>query len=212
MYNYIKNPEEIYQESFRIIDSEIDFSSSTDQYKKLVTRIIHACGDTSILKDLIVSKHAILSGINAINNQSDILVDSKMVQAGVIVKNLSNNKIRCFIKNKKVERIAKEKNITRSAASVDLWKKYISNSIVIIGNAPTALFRTLEFLNQSEVRPKLIIGMPLGFVGAEESKEELINNKFGIEHITIRGRRGGSAMACAAINSIALMNCDEEKN
>ena len=211
MNSYIKDPDEIYKKSFEIIFSEVNLDGLDDLEKKLVTRIIHSCGDTSIIDDIVISKNAINAGLKAIESDCKVLVDSKMVQAGVIKKNIPTNKVECFLDNKNASKIVKEYKTTRSAAAIDLWEEYLTSSILIIGNAPTALFRLIELIKENNFKPSLIIATPLGFVGAIESKEELINlhNSTGLNIITLRGRRGGSAMACAAINAIGLMNKNE---
>ena len=165
----------------------------------------------SLIDDIVISKNAINAGLKAIESDCKVLVDSKMVQAGVIKKNIPTNKVECFLDNKNASKIVQEYKTTRSAAAIDLWKEYLTSSILIIGNAPTALFRLIELIKENNFKPSLIIATPLGFVGAIESKEELINlhNSTGLNIITLRGRRGGSAMACAAINAIGLMNKNE---
>ena len=207
MRQYIREPTEIYKKSFDTISSEVDLTGYNDQEKKIVTRIIHACGDVSIAEDIFISENAIKSGISALKLGEKIFVDSKMVAAGIIEKNLKMSRIYCHIGDDDVVDIAKKLNTTRSAAAVEHWKDGMPNSILVIGNAPTALFRVLEIINENNIQPRLVIGMPLGFVGAVESKEELINfyQSTGLNIITIRGRRGGSAMASAAINAISLL-------
>ena len=207
MRQYIREPTEIYKKSFDTISSEVDLTGYNDQEKKIVTRIIHACGDVSIAEDIFISENAIKSGISALKLGEKIFVDSKMVAAGIIEKNLKMSRIYCHIGDDDVADIAKKLNTTRSAAAVEHWKDGMPNSILVIGNAPTALFRVLEIINENNIQPRLVIGMPLGFVGAVESKEELVNfyQSTGLNIITIRGRRGGSAMASAAINAISLL-------
>ena len=207
MRQYIREPTEIYKKSFDTISSEVDLTGYNDQEKKIVTRIIHACGDVSIAEDIFISENAIKSGISALKLGEKIFVDSKMVAAGIIEKNLKMSRIYCHIGDDDVVDIAKKLHTTRSAAAVEHWKDGMPNSILVIGNAPTALFRVLEIINENNIQPRLVIGMPLGFVGAVESKEELVNfyQSTGLNIITIRGRRGGSAMASAAINAISLL-------
>ena len=179
--------------------------------KKIVTRIIHSCGDVSIAEDIFISENAIESGICAMKLGEKIYVDSKLVAAGIIEKNIKLSRIYCHIGDEDVVGIAKKLNTTRSAAAVEHWKEGMSNSILVVGNAPTALFRVLEIINEYNIKPSLVIGMPLGFVGAVEAKEELINfyQSTGLNIITIRGRRGGSAMASATINAISLLIDDK---
>ena len=202
MQQYIREPTEIYKKSFDTISSEVDLTGYNDQEKKIVTRIIHSCGDVSIAEDIFISENAIECGISAMKSGEKIYVDSKMVAAGIIKRNIGDED---------VVGIAKKLNTTRSAAAVEHWKEGMSNSILVVGNAPTALFRVLEIINEYNIKPSLVIGMPLGFVGAVEAKEELINfyQSTGLNIITIRGRRGGSAMASATINAISLLIDDK---
>ena len=211
MQQYIREPTEIYKKSFDTISSEVDLTGYNDQEKKIVTRIIHSCGDVSIVEDIFISENAIESGICAMKLGEKIYVDSKMVAAGIIKRNIKLSRIFCHIGDEDVVGIAKKLNTTRSAAAVEHWKEGMSNSILVVGNAPTALFRVLEIINEYNIKPSLVIGMPLGFVGAVEAKEELINfyQSTGLNIITIRGRRGGSAMASATINAISLLIDDK---
>tara|TARA_Y100001970_G_C14086334_1_gene777527 strand:- start:127 stop:762 length:636 start_codon:yes stop_codon:yes gene_type:complete len=211
MHKYIREPAEIYKKSFDTISSEADLNRFNEKEKKIVTRIIHSCGDISVTEDIFISENAIKSGIDALKLGEKIYVDSKMVAAGIIEKNFKLSRVYCYIGEDDVVDIAKKINTTRSAAAVEYWKEGMSNSILVIGNAPTALFRVLEIINENDIRPRLVIGMPLGFVGAIEAKEELINShqSLGLDIITICGRRGGSAMACATINAISLLIDDK---
>ena len=211
MQQYIREPTEIYKKSFDTISSEVDLTGYNDQEKKIVTRIIHSCGDVSITEDIFISENAIESGIDAMKLGEKIYVDSKMVAAGIIKRNIKLSRIFCHIGDEDVVGMAKKLNTTRSAAAVEHWKEGMSNSILVVGNAPTALFRVLEIINEYNIKPSLVIGMPLGFVGAVEAKEELINfyQSTGLNIITIRGRRGGSAMASATINAISLLIDDK---
>ena len=211
MQQYIREPTEIYKKSFDTISSEVDLTGYNDQEKKIVTRIIHSCGDVSITEDIFISENAIENGISAMKSGEKIYVDSKMVAAGIIKRNIKLSRIFCHIGDEDVVGIAKKLNTTRSAAAVEHWKEGMSNSILVVGNAPTALFRVLEIINEYNIKPSLVIGMPLGFVGAVEAKEELINfyQSTGLNILTIRGRRGGSAMASATINAISLLIDDK---
>ena len=211
MQQYIREPTEIYKKSFDTISSEVDLTGYNDQEKKIVTRIIHSCGDVSITEDIFISENAIESGIGAMKLGEKIYVDSKMVAAGIIKRNIKLSRIFCHIGDEDVVGIAKKLNTTRSAAAVEHWTEGMSISILVVGNAPTALFRVLEIINEYNIKPSLVIGMPLGFVGAVEAKEELINfyQSTGLNIITIRGRRGGSAMASATINAISLLIDDK---
>ena len=204
MYSYIKNPQQIYKKSFEIIRKESNLSQLSGLIEKVVVRCIHTTGDPHIVELFKYSPHAAEIAHEALCQKAPVLTDAKMVAAGVTQKRLpSNNKIMCFLNNEKVPELAEKIQNTRSAAAVELWRPFIKDSVVAIGNAPTALFYLLEKLEQGWPKPKIIIGMPVGFVGAAESKNALINNKLNVPYITLIGRRGGSALAVASVNAIA---------
>lgn len=204
MFNYIKDGQEIYKRSFATIRAEAALDDIPADMEKLVVRVIHACGMVDIVKDIAFSDGAGSIGKMALAKGCSILCDSKMVAEGITKKRLpKNNKVICTLENQSVPEHAKNIHNTRSAAAVDLWEPYIKNSIVVIGNAPTALFHLLNLIEQGFEKPNLIIGFPVGFVGAKESKQALASNNFSIPYIVINGRRGGSAMAAAAINALA---------
>lgn len=204
MLDYIKDGQEIYNRSFATIRSEADLSTVPADLEKVVVRVIHACGMIDIVKDIAFSDHAGTIGRTALDGGAAILCDAKMVAEGVTRKRLpANNRVICTLDDETVPAHAKEIHNTRSAAAVELWKPYLSNAVVVIGNAPTALFHLLNLIEQGFDKPKLIIGCPVGFVGAKESKIALSTNKFSIPYIVVHGRRGGSAMAAAAINALA---------
>ncbi len=205
MRTYNKNPAKIYDESFSIIESEVNLGDIKESNQSILIRMIHACGDVTIKEDFLCSDNALDKGIGAINNGANILTDTNMVSSAIIRKFIpENNQVLCFLRDARVIPISKRSETTLSAAAVDLWLDSLQDAIVVIGNAPTALFRLLELIEIKDIRPALIIGIPVGFVGARESKEELIQNKKNIDYITLRGRRGGSAIAAAAFNAIAL--------
>jgi len=205
MRTYNKNPAKIYDESFGIIESEINLGDVKKSNQSILIRMIHACGDVTIKEDFLCSDNARDKGIGAINNGANILTDTNMVSSAIIRKFIQEkNEVLCFLRDARVIPISKSNETTLSAAAVDLWLDSLQDAVVVIGNAPTALFRLLELIEIKDIRPALIIGIPVGFVGARESKEELIQNKKNIDYITLRGRRGGSAIAAAAFNAIAL--------
>lgn len=204
MFDYIKNGQEIYNRSFATIRSEAKLDNIPADLEKLVVRVIHACGMVDIVEDIAFSEGAGVIGRNALKNGCSILCDAKMVAEGITRKRLpANNQVICTLDDQTVPEHAKEIHNTRSAAAVDLWKPYIKTSIVVIGNAPTALFHLLDLIEQGLEKPILVIGFPVGFVGAKESKIALASNKFSIPYIVVHGRHGGSAMAAAAINALA---------
>lgn len=204
MHDYIRDGQEIYRKSFATIRAEAKLDRVPPDLEKLVVRVIHASGMVDIVDDIAFSTNAGTIGRDAIKKGCPILCDAKMVAEGVTRKRLPvDNKVICTLAEKNVPQLAKEIGNTRSAAAVELWKPYIKGSVVAIGNAPTALFHLLDLIEQGFEKPSLIIGFPVGFVGAKESKLALSENTLGIPYIVVHGRRGGSAMAAAAINALA---------
>lgn len=204
MHDYIRDGQEIYRKSFATIRAEAKLDRVSPDLEKLVVRVIHASGMVDIVDDIAFSTNAGTIGRDAIKKGCPILCDAKMVAEGVTRKRLPvDNQVICTLAEKNVPQLAKEIGNTRSAAAVELWKPYIKGSVVAIGNAPTALFHLLDLIEQGFEKPSLIIGFPVGFVGAKESKLALSENTLGIPYIVVHGRRGGSAMAAAAINALA---------
>jgi precorrin-8X/cobalt-precorrin-8 methylmutase len=204
MVDYIRSPQEIYRKSFSIIRAEAKLDNLSPDLAYIAVRLIHACGMIDIVEDLAASPDAVQAGRTALNSGALILCDTQMVTNGIIRDRLTaNNPVTCTLNNPEVPEIARHANNTRSAAALELWKPHILNSVVAIGNAPTALFRLLELLDEGIPKPALILGFPVGFVGAAESKAELAANSRGVPFITLRGRRGGSAIAAAAVNALA---------
>ena len=204
---YIKNGEEIYRKSFAIIRAETNWENLPDDLAHVAVRLIHSCGMTDITKDLEASPDAVKIGRNALAGGAAILCDSQMVANGITKARLPNdNPIICTLNYPEVTELARQINNTRSAAALELWRPHLAGAVVAIGNAPTALFRLLELLDQNVDKPALILGFPVGFVGAAESKIELATNSRGVPFITLHGRRGGSAIAAAAVNALAKEN------
>lgn len=204
---YIKNGEEIYRKSFAIIRAETNWENLPDDLAHVAVRLIHSCGMTDITKDLEASPDAVKIGRNALAGGAAILCDSQMVANGITKARLpKNNPIICTLNHPEVTELARQINNTRSAAALELWRPHLAGAVVAIGNAPTALFRLLELLDQNVDKPALILGFPVGFVGAAESKIELAINSRGVPFITLHGRRGGSAIAAAAVNALAKEN------
>lgn len=203
--SYIKNPDAIYQASFQTIRDEVDFSTLPKGLEAVATRLIHACGMTDILDDLVYSDDVAAAATKALTAGKPILADCEMVKSGIIQRFLpANNEIICTLNNDNVPELAKILSTTRSAAAVDLWQPHLQDAIIVIGNAPTALFRLLEKLEEGAPRPAAILGFPVGFVGAAESKAALAANDNGIPFIALKGRRGGSAMAAGALNALMV--------
>ena len=202
--DYIRDPAEIYRQSFETVRSEADFSQLPLSMHEVATRIIHACGMVDSVEYLRASPNAVETGTAALRAGCAIFTDVEMVRAGIIEKFLpASNEIICTLNDNRTAEHAAEIGNTRSAAAVDFWGDQLAGAIVVIGNAPTALFHLLERLDEGAAKPALILGFPVGFVGATESKAELASNSRGCAFITLTGRRGGSPIASAALNALA---------
>ena len=205
MIDYIRDPNEIYRHSFAIIRSEANLAMLPPDLEAVAVRLIHACGMTDIVTDLAYSPTAAQTGRTALRNGAPILCDSRMVAEGSTRRRLpANNSVICTLNDPEVPAIAQKIQNTRSAAALELWRSHLKGAVVVIGNAPTALFRLLEMLDEGIPKPALILGFPVGFVGAAESKVALAKNSQGVPFLTIHGRRGGSAMAAAAVNALSM--------
>ncbi|MCW5698367.1 MAG: precorrin-8X methylmutase [Rhodospirillales bacterium] len=201
--DYLRDPQAIYDQSFAMIRAETDLSVLPGAMVGVAVRVIHACGMTDIVEDLVFSDDAVASGWAALAAGAPILTDVKMVAAGIIRSRLpAGNDVICMLDDDRVCELARVNHTTRSAAAVDLWRPHLQGAVVTIGNAPTALFRLLEILDEGGPRPAIVLGFPVGFVGAAESKDALIAHPTGVPYIALRGRRGGSAMASAAVNAL----------
>lgn len=207
MHDYLKNPAEIEAQSFRLIRAATDLSNFDEAQQQLVMRLIHTCGNPEIARQVRISAAAIDSGIAALNGGCNALCDVEMVKQGLSTRDSIGGLIDdplCFLNDAETAMRANETGETRTMSALALWQPYLENSIVIIGNAPTALFRLMEMLEGGSVKPTLVIGMPVGFVGSPEAKNYLWHHyrELGIECITLQGRIGGSALAAAAFNSL----------
>ncbi|YAF97768.1 MAG: precorrin-8X methylmutase [Nodularia sp. CChRGM 3473] len=204
MSNYIRDANEIYSHSFAIIRSEANLDVLPSDVAKVAVRLIHACGMTDIVTDLGYSLTAVPSGRVALVEGAPILCDCRMVAEGITRRRLpTNNQVICTLYDPQVPEIAQHFGNTRSAAALELWHKHLEGAVVAIGNAPTALFRLLEMLDEGAPKPAVILGFPVGFVGAAESKAALAADSRGVPFLTLHGRRGGSAIAAAAVNALA---------
>lgn len=205
MQPYEKNPNAIYARSFEMIRQEADLSRFSKAEAHVTERIIHACGMTDAAVDLCFSQDAAEAGHTALLAGAPVICDVEMVKHGVIGRLLpKQNQVRCLLSDPRVAELSKAAETTRSAAQVDLWLDQMQGAVIAIGNAPTALFKLLELLDKGAPKPALILGFPVGFVGAAESKAELIANPRGVPFIALEGRRGGSAMAAAAVNALCI--------
>lgn len=201
---YLRNGTEIYQRSFATIRDEADLDSLPADLAQVAVRLIHACGMTDIVRDLEASGEAVVAARRALREGAAILCDCEMVAYGVTRKRLpANNAVICTLNAPEVPDLAQRLENTRSAAALELWRSHLAGAVVAIGNAPTALFRLLELLDEGAAKPAVILGFPVGFVGAAESKQELASNSRGVPFITLHRRRGGSALAAAAVNALA---------
>lgn len=203
-YDYIADPDEIYRRSFALVQAEADLSAVPGDATDLAVRLIHACGDPSIAGDLAFGGAPVAAARTALRQGAPVLVDSEMVAAGIIRARLpADNPVICTLNEVAARQQARRGGTTRSAAAVELWQPHLAGAVVAIGNAPTALFRLLELIDAGGPRPAVILAFPVGFVGAAESKAALIDHPGGLDFVTLRGRRGGSAMASAAVNALA---------
>lgn len=202
--DYIRDGAEIYRQSFAIIRAEAKLDSLPADFNSVAVRLIHASGSIDIVDDLDYSIDAVRVGRQALADGAPILCDAWMVADGVTRKRLpANNRVICTLREQQVPDLADRLGNTRSAAALELWRDDLAGAVVAIGNAPTALFHLLEMLDAGAPKPALILGFPVGFVGAVESKAALAADSRGIPFLTIHGRRGGSAMAAAAVNALA---------
>ena len=202
-YSYIRDGAEIYRLSFSIIRAEADLKRFSSEQEPIAVRVIHACGQVEAAKDLVFSDDFVAAAKAALGVGAPIFCDSRMVADGVTRARLpAANPVICTLAEPSVAEIAARIGNTRSAAALDFWREKIAGSLVVVGNAPTALFRLLELLDEDWPRPAAVIGMPVGFVGAAESKDALVSDR-RVPYLVAAGRRGGSAMAAAAVNALA---------
>jgi precorrin-8X/cobalt-precorrin-8 methylmutase len=200
--DYVRDGAEIYRRSFATIRAEAALDGLPVDVARVAVRMIHSCGMVDLVEDLRFSQDVVVRARAALLAGAPILCDAQMVAAGITRRRLpADNPIRCTLNDPEVRALAARLGTTRSAAAVDLWLPHLAGAVVAIGNAPTALFRLLELLADGAPAPAAILGLPVGFIGAAESKDALVAS--GLPHLVVRGRRGGSAMAVAAVNAIA---------
>ena len=206
-YDYIRDGAAIYRKSFGIIRAEADLSRFAPEEERVAVRIIHACGMVDVTADIVFTPGAVVAAKAALASGAPILCDARMVADGVTRKRLrAGNEVICTLNEPSVPALAQRLGTTRTAAAVELWHDRLAGAVVAIGNAPTALFHLLELIARGGPRPAAVIGMPVGFVGAAESKDALLADS-RVPALIVRGRKGGSAMAAAAVNALAS---DEE--
>jgi precorrin-8X/cobalt-precorrin-8 methylmutase len=203
-YDYIHDGMAIYERSFAIIRTEADLSRFSDAEADVAIRMIHACGQVDAARHFVFSEDFVAAARTALAAGAPIFCDAEMVSHGVTRARLpAGNEVICTLRDPQTSDIAKRIGNTRSAAAIDLWGERMAGSVVAIGNAPTALFYLLEKLRDGAPKPAVIIGMPVGFVGAAESKDALAENSYGVPYAIVRGRLGGSAMTAAGLNALA---------
>jgi precorrin-8X/cobalt-precorrin-8 methylmutase len=204
MTDYLRDGTAIYRQSFAIIRAEADLSRFSDAEADVAVRMLHACGMVEIARNIVFADEVITAAREALDAGAAILCDSEMVSHGVTRARLpAGNAVICTLRDPTIPALAEKLGTTRSAAALELWLDRLEGAVVAIGNAPTSLFRLLEMLDAGAPRPAAILGIPVGFVGAAESKEALIANPRGVPFIAVRGRAGGSAMTAAAVNGLA---------
>lgn len=204
MLDYERDPQAIYAASFATIEAERDLKRYQGVDRSIATRLIHACGMVDILDDLVIAPNAGRAGTDALAGGAPIITDVQMVAHGIIRRKLPcDNAIHCAIEDAETRPLALAMGNTRSAAAMALLAPQLAGAVVAIGNAPTALFHLLEMLAEGAAKPAVIIGIPVGFVGAVESKDALIALAGDIPFVTVKGRRGGSAMAASVVNAMA---------
>ena len=202
--DYVRDGAEIYRRSFATIRAEANLSGLPDDVATVVVRMIHACGMVDLVRDVEASDGVVAEARAALNEGAPILCDAHMVAAGITRARLPrDNQIVCTLTDPQVPRLAAELGTTRSAAALELWTPMLAGAVVAVGNAPTALFHLLEMVARGAPRPAAVLGLPVGFIGAAESKGALAANEVGLPYLVVHGRRGGSAMAVAAVNAIA---------
>ena len=202
-HDYIREGAEIYRRSFSIIRAEADLTRFSGTAERVVVRMIHACGMTDLPKDVDLSTDFAEAAEAALRRGAPILCDAKMVSNGITRARLpASNEVVCTLDDPRVPALAADLGNTRSAAAMELWRERLEGALVVVGNAPTALFRLLEMLDAGAPKPAAVIGIPVGFIGAAESKEALARDG-RIPYLVVHGRRGGSAMAAAAVNALA---------
>lgn len=203
MIDYIRDAHDIYRRSFVIIRAEANLERIPNDLEALAVRVIHSCGMPEVIEDLVFSPGAGGAGRAALEAGAPILCDSRMVAEGITRARLpADNTVVCTLQDPSVPELARQLGNTRSAAALELWRPHLGGALVVVSNAPTALFRLLEMLDEGAPKPALILGFPVGFVGAAESKAALAVDSRGVPFVTLRGRRGGSAMAAAAVNAL----------
>jgi precorrin-8X/cobalt-precorrin-8 methylmutase len=204
MIGYLRDGAEIYRRSFATIREEAELDGLDPVLARTVVRMIHACGMVDLVDDVEASPGFGEAAVAALRAGAPILCDTQMVASGVTRARLpAGNDVVCALGEPSIPELARRLGTTRTAAAMELWRDRLEGSLVAVGNAPTALFRLLEIVAEGGPRPAAVVGVPVGFVGAAESKAALAGEAWGLEYLVVRGRRGGSAIAAAAVNALA---------
>lgn len=202
--DYLRDAGEIYRQSFATIRAEADLRAFPADVARVVVRLIHTCGQVDLTEHIAFTPGVVAAAHAALTEGAPILCDSSMVAAGITAARLpAGNQVVSLVADPGATDLAQRRETTRSAAGVELWADRLAGSVMAIGNAPTALFRLLELIDEGVPPPVAVLGGPVGFVGSAQSKTELVDNPRGMEYLVVLGRRGGSAMAAAAVNGIA---------
>ena len=202
MFDYEKDGAEIYRQSFATIRAEADLTGLPDDVARVVVRMIHACGQVDLVQDVTFSPAVVQRAREALDAGAPVLCDAQMVASGITRRRLpKDNDVVCTLNDPRTPGLAADLGTTRTAAALELWRDRLDGAVVAIGNAPTALFHLLEMVAAGAPRPAAVIGIPVGFIGAAESKDALAASD--LDHLVVRGRRGGSAITAAAVNAIA---------
>jgi precorrin-8X/cobalt-precorrin-8 methylmutase len=205
-HSYVRDGAEIYRRSFATIRAEADLSALPPDVAQVAVRMIHACGQVDLVDDIGFSPGVVAAARAALRAGAPILCDAAMVASGVTRARLpADNAVVCTLRDPRVPALAEQLGTTRSAAALELWRDRLDGAVVAVGNAPTALFHLLDMLDAGAPRPAAVLGIPVGFIGAAESKDALAGTD--LEHLVVRGRRGGSAITAAALNALA---CEQE--
>ena len=204
MLDYIRDAAEIYRQSFAAIRAEADLTRFPADVATVVVRLIHTCGQVDVAEHVAYTADVVARVSTALNSGAPVLCDSSMVAAGITTARLpADNQVVSLVADPRAAEVAARRHTTRSAAGVELWGDRLAGAVLAIGNAPTALFRLLELIDEGMSAPVAVLGGPVGFVGSAQSKQELIDRPRGMSYLVVTGRRGGSAMAAAAVNAIA---------
>ena len=202
VYEYLKDPAEIYRRSFAAIEKEADFSSLPLSLHRVARRMVHACAMPEIVNNIAWNGDPIDAAKQALERGAPIIADARMVLSGLITRYFEKCSLHCILDDKQLAGIAAREQTTLSSSGMGMWRDRWENAIILIGNAPTALFRLLEELEEGAAKPAVIFAFPIGFIGAAESKDALMQAKIDIPFLTLRGKFGGSALAAAAINAL----------